>query len=377
LRLQTMICAFLALSVSPFYLSAAGLGKPVLSKTGPVHTLMPDKFLGMRYFPDVCLTQIKGNAKWPFRALVAAGVSTRLIQGRDLEHISQSTEVLKPGPKGSFSNGYAGISGAYYHSDGNLYALFHAEDQENMPPIPGGVPGFFCCVGLALSKDGGETFTSLGPVITSQKPKSWTAFDGQPDRGAGEQYCVTSQDGRFLYAYYDDHSRVNNRGVQIFLARCDLSLGPPVPGNWRKYYRGAFSEPGIGGLDTAVMSADSLDQANAVFPFVDFSPFLKKYVMLFNIDAWKEHGHPHPDKSGIYAAYSRDGIAWSPPERVIKDFSIFLAGKSVSWHPAMIWDSFEKRGGLLVFAYSPEAGHDSTGGIPHYMAGQRIRFDLQ
>src|SRR5208283_3844576 len=96
-----------------------------------------------------------------------------------------------------------------------------------------------------------------------------------------------------------------------FMARCDLHAGAPLPGTWRKYYKGDFSEPGIGGLDTEVMSADGMDNANAVFPFVDFSPYLGKYVMFFNVDAWKEHDHAAPSISGIYVAYSDDGISWS------------------------------------------------------------------
>jgi hypothetical protein len=245
-----------------------------------------------------------------------------------------------------------------------------------MPPIPGGIPGFYCCVGLAQSKDEGRTFTSLGPVITSQKPKAWEAFPGQADRGAGAPFCAASHDGRYLYAYYEEHSRVDGRGVQICMARSDISAGPPLPGTWRKYYKGAFNEVGLAGLDTPVMDAAPLGSADAGCPFVDYSPCLKKYVMLFNVCAWKEHANPKPVKSGIYVAFSDDGIKWAEPEQVIRDFSIALLNKSVSWHPCVIWDKPEKREGTLVFSHSPRFGHDSTRGIPHSMAGQRVKFEI-
>ena len=355
--------------------------KPALVKTGGVQVIMADNYLGLQYFPDETLTVIRGNSTNAYRALAAAAISTYLIQGPSDTNITSAALALTKGAAGSYDNGYAGISGAYYHTDNKLYAIYHGEDQEGMPPVGGGIPGFYCSVCLAVSTDNGASFSKSGPIITSQKPKSWDAYPGQADKGAGEPYCAASRDGKYLYAYYTEHSRVNNRGVQICMARCDVSTGAPLPGRWYKYYNGAFSEAGIGGLDTPVMSADFMDNSEALEPFVDYSPYLGRYVMIFGIDHYKEWLNitsPVPDKCGIYTAYSEDGITWGKPDQqVIKDFSVPITGMSLSWHGMVIWDDAQKREGLMIWSYSERWGHTADGNVPHYMVGQRVRFDLQ
>src|ERR1700737_1877072 len=44
--------------------------------------------------------------------------------------------------------------------------------------------------------------------------------------------------------------------IPIFLhcrGRCTLDDGPPLPGNWKKYFQGAFTEPGLGGRETPII----------------------------------------------------------------------------------------------------------------------------
>jgi hypothetical protein len=213
-------------------------------------------------------------------------------------------------------------------------------------------------------------------VITSAKPKRWTAFPDQADRGAGEVGVVVSRDGERLLAYYTEHSRMERRGVQICLARADITRRPPAPGTWRKYRDGRFGPPGIGGLDTPVLSAAAMDGADAAFPQVSYSRHLGKYVMVLNINVWKEYVEEGRElsRSGIYVAYSDDGIAWSEPEMLVKDYAVCRTGKSVSWHPTIVWSNPEHRAGWLVYSQSPNWGHAHQGGTPHYMVGRRIRF---
>jgi hypothetical protein len=79
----------------------------------------------------------------------------------------------------------------------------------------------------------------------------------------GEPCVAPDRTGMYLYGYYSDRSRAAGQGVQIALARAPL---PPEPGRWRKFREGAFSEPGIGGQDTPLVSARALDQADALMP---------------------------------------------------------------------------------------------------------------
>ena len=84
------------------------------------------------------------------------------------------------------------------------------------------------------------------------------------------------------------------------------------------------------------------------------------------------------EKSGIYIAFSDDGINWSAPQNLIKDFAIPLLGKSFSWMANIIWDEDSGTQGWLIYGHSPSWGHEyNNSGIPHYMAGRRIHFTVK
>jgi hypothetical protein len=248
--------------------------------------------MGLNYFPDMA-TVVLDRA--PVRALVTAGTRTMLVTGPDWKHLTSAREVLAPGGAGQFDNGYVGVTGVYRHADATWFAIYYAEDHEGMPKLPsehGGIPGFYASQGLAASTDSGESRKKLGQVITSLKPKDWIAFPGQADRGAGESGTVVTPDGQWLYVYYTEHSRVDNRGVQVCLARCRVGDKAPSPGSFFKYHDGAFGQPGIGGLDTPVLSSYADDQADAIYPHVVYMPALKKYVMILSITLLSRKGWP-------------------------------------------------------------------------------------
>ncbi len=143
---------------------------------GDRQTLLSSGSLGLEYFPDEALTVLQ--TKPVFRALISAIKYTYLIEGKDIGHLERARKVIDPGPPGSQDNGYAGVSGAFYKS-GTWYAVYHGEDQEDLPALGNGVPGFYCRVFLASSTNGGLSWLKLGPVIQSCKPKEWTFFKGQ------------------------------------------------------------------------------------------------------------------------------------------------------------------------------------------------------
>jgi hypothetical protein len=66
------------------------------------------------------------------------------------------------------------------------------------------------------------------------------------------------------------------------------------------------------------MSAQAM-RADAIFPQVNFIEKLNRYVMVFNIIAYKEVADPaQPERSGMYMAYSCDGVRWSKPTQLIR-----------------------------------------------------------
>lgn len=90
---------------------------------------------------------------------------------------------------------------------------------------------------IATSLDDGLTWTDLGTVITGTDSP-------QPDKITGEGDCtmVDGLDG-YLYAYC-----LRNSDWQTIVARAPAS----DPTAWRKYYEGAWNEPGLGGKATAI-----------------------------------------------------------------------------------------------------------------------------
>jgi hypothetical protein len=343
-------------------------------------TLLENGELGLHYFPDQSVILVGRD---PLQLLVTAGNSTYLLAGTDIQNLQVVDKVLEPGDEYSFDNGYAGIGGAYFHGDGEdapLIAFYHAEDHQGMPYFPPDymISGYYARVGAAISYDQGKTWEKLGFVITSSKIKEWSLGEWHLDRGAGIPGLVMDKNGEYLYLFYSEFSRVDGRGVQICLARAPVSPDPGgIPLNpWKKFYNGDFSEPGLGGLDTPVISALHLNESYAFLPSVTYSEELDQYIIVFNIYCWKEDtDNTGLEYNGIYIAFSNDCINWTEPYMLIRDWSVTVRGRSAAWQPTIIWDEDSSTQGWLVYAYSERFGSvDDDAGCPCYMVGKRISF---
>jgi hypothetical protein len=346
---------------------AAG-GHAVLVELGERETLLHDGQFGMRHFPDGAIGVVRREPT--LRLLLAAGPRSFLVEGSDMRHLSSAQQVLGPGEPGSFDNGYAGICAAYRHAGrGGLLAFYHAEDHEEMPEgVPGRAPPYYSTIALATATDGGRTFQKAGPVISSALPKD---PEGLRDQGVGECCVVPDHDGRYLYCYYTEHSRTGGRGVQTCLARSPVEAAGR-PGSWTKFHDGAFSEPGLGGRETPVVSEPG-NVANAVMPHVTYCAAVDCYVMAYNVDAWRERieGRP-PERSGTYVAFSTDGVRWSEPARLIAAYVLPVPGEESAWHPTVIWDDADGASGegWLCYGYIPNYG-------AHYLVGQRLSLNVE
>ena len=351
--------------------NAAPTGQ-IVANLGKREVILESGRYGLKYFPDECLAFVQTMPQ--VRLLMAAEVSTSFLQGKDIHSLVSLGEVLKPGKPKSFDNGYAGIGGvARAPGSGDLLAFYHAEDHEGLPEIPGGIPGFYCCVALAVSKDNGASFRKLGPVVSGSRPKD---LKGRADQGCGELCVVAESSQQYLYMYYSDHSRVNNRGVQICLARCPVE-GIATTNHWKKYHDGQFEEPGLGGWDTPVMSAQAM-QADAIFPQVTFVPQLRRYIMVFNIIIYRELGlETRPEQTGMHMACSQDGIHWSKATQLLAIRSLPAIGKELGWHPVLVLSKVEGNTakGWLYYSYSERWGHKAPQ-KPHYLVGQPITFSI-
>jgi hypothetical protein len=365
-----------------------GTGGTVADPTvalGDPQTLLGDgNALGLSYFPDEGTSILTTD---PYRIMIVDGgkkaslVVTASTTSAPLMNLAQAATVLQPGATADFDNGYAGISAVYRHTDGVFYGFYHAEDQVGTGTIPGtSIPGFYARIGIATSPDG-TTWTKGGYVIESFVPKRTP--DGvtvQYDQGTAEPGAVASADGRWLYLYYTEHSRVSPTGgarpVLICMARADLAAWPPALSTtggpveaFKKLYQGDFSTDGIGGQDSPVVSPPT-GSSNTLEGHVAYSSALGKYVMIYGVDAWGERAASPPvaSVSGLYLAFSDDGISWRVPSTpLITDFGVAQPGLSVSWEGSLLWDAGDDTQGWLVYGYSPDWSTP-----PHYLVGRRL-----
>lgn len=355
MRLRHAAIAFVCVVASP------GFAAEPRIELGPPEVVLAHGQLGLSYFPDGRLAVVRTQPVC--RVLVAAGVSSFLLEGPAMGRFTSARKVLSHGRPGEFDNGYAGISAAVRASSGELLAFYHAEDQEGMKSVGNGVPGFYCRVALAVSKDNGLTFEKRGPVLSGQLPKNPA---GPGDQGVGEPWVLAEPKGGFLYAYYTSHERVDGRGVQICLARCPVA-DALTPGAWKKFHAGGFAEPGLVGKDTPVVTSGQ-KAADALFPHVVFIPGLRKFVMVLCLNVWREGAKP--ERSGIYAAFSDDGIHWPPGamKQLWAVPTIAAIGREVAWHPTFIPDESTagEAKGWLYYGYSENWGHEPPR-TPHFL----------
>ena len=330
-------------------------------------------------FPDGGVFVAKRHPS--FRLIVPVCDRTVLFEGPDIRHLRSTRTVLTHGLPGSVDNGYAGIHSGYIHEGlaepAPIIGFYHAEDHEGMPSFPNGVPGYYGRVCGAVSYDQGLTWRKLGPLLQSFKPKEFKFYDPHADRGLGMCGAVKDKTGRYVYLYYTENSRVDEtdafRGVAICMARAALHdmeewrMIVPRPDLFRKYYNGDFTQPGIGGYDTPVITTHNINafgHAEASVPQPSYAQEFGLYIMVFNIGWWDD---PQTDKSGIYLSFSEDGIAWGIPAQLIKRPG---GGPVYLSYATIIWDesdgSADLKKGWLVYSYHPNNVD------LRYMAGQRI-----
>ena len=356
---------FLAVLLSLLTLLHAS-GSDVAIKLGDPETVLADKAFGLRAFPDGRLALVR--TKPDCRVIFAAGIASVLLEGPEMGKFTKATQVLTKGKPGEFDNGYAGINSVVRARSGQLLGFYHAEDQEGMTTVGNGIPGFYCRVALAVSDDDGMTFTKRGPVLSGKMPKK---PGGSGDQGVGEPWILLEPSGKYLYAYYTSHERSAGRTVDICLARCDVAAALE-PSAWKKLHSGGFDEPGLGGSDTPILRSDTPD-ADVMCPQVVYLPERHQFVMTYCFNAWRET--TDVNRSGIYMAFSDDGIHWAPDRmrQIWKVPVIAKDGNEVAWHPTFGPDETAGTQGWLYYGYSKNWGWKPPS-EPHYLVRRRIEI---
>lgn len=343
---------------------------------GKQEVLLNDNDLGLRSMPMSGIAVIE-NRPFRVRLLLGAGNKTYLLEGVDLRHLNALPRlVLGPGEPGTFDNAAADVF-AVVKSGSISYAFYQASDGEGLPAATlTGYSGFYLSIGLAESDDNGYTWVKKGQIIKCEKPKEWAATPQQGVRGIGQPGGLADTSEKHFYIYYTDLS--TSRAGQINVARCSLDDGPPLPGNWKKYYNGAFTEPGIGGRETPIIDVYSSGHSAAWYGRPAYSKSMGKYVMVFSVNQAQEwEGGLPPRTSGIYLTVSDDLIKWSEEFKLISGYTQRVLGKPIVTCPTISFDEDDKASGWLIYGYSPKYSVETLDnlGTPIYMVGRRITFE--
>ena len=172
---------------------------------------------------------------------------------------------------------YCDLIGTWVDPDtGDWYGLVHNEFTGQ--PFGDGL--HYDSIDWAVSRDQGKTWKITGHAITSPYSTTrgdTTAFPNQSyDYGDGDPRLYVDAASGYFYLYYT--SRIvpkggagGNTDSLAHVARAPIS-GKLATGTWQKWYDGAWSQPGVGGLESNMVPVTSAN-ANGYTPVAnDYNP---------------------------------------------------------------------------------------------------------
>jgi len=176
-----------------------------------------------------------------------------------------------------------------------IFLFYHAEFHR------GTYKNFYSILGLSIQTDEqGLEFKDLGPVFTANVPNELAESIVEV---CGSAYII--KDGYFYVYARDAMTDGNPRQSNLSVARAKITevIQAGIDGKgakWTKYYKGAFSEPALGG------KSSPLERGNPGTRWMDISynAALDKFVMVVaaNTSPWNVD---------LFITCSEDGIHWA------------------------------------------------------------------
>jgi hypothetical protein len=209
------------------------------------------------------------------------------------------------------------IEATWKDPDGTLYGAYHYEPDalcvanEHLPTAPR--------IGWIKSHDNGATWQDLGFVIYAN-PGAINCNTASPwdAGGTGDFSFLPDRKKQYVYFYGTSYDpRFAEQGV--FVARMAFADRNNPSGKVMKWYRGSWSQPGLGGHVSPVFPArkDYTHPDGEMFwgPSIHWNTYLQMYVMVLNhaIDTRLKGG-------GIYISFNRhigDPNGWSKPKMIL------------------------------------------------------------
>jgi hypothetical protein len=248
---------------------------------------------------------------------------------------------------------------------GNLIMVYEAENH-----CPGGVnqQQFYVTVGLARSSDNGKTWpapvnsllggTNRYAILKGPNPQPATG--GYPAMGNGIPSAFVETDAQgvsslyVVYSYYDGGFTPATDRLQR-VARAKLGTDPLV---FQKWYNGAFSQPGIGGLDSGFMPSAGCTGGIQSEGSISYNDDLGLYLATFVCRSGGTAGWYYS------TATSLERQDWSAPQLIqnsLLPFTTPCPGLTFGGQFDGFYPSFMSPGAA--------AGHTKLTGMVFYMTG--------
>lgn len=342
----TLLVALLGVSTSAGPVGASSVRHRLqLTLTSPEYSILDVDESGLVGSPDGHVTFFREGGAIRFWTPLAGGLTTELATTNfvDLHAMSDPPVfVLSPSGGSAFDSDYAGGSKVLRLAGGRLAMLYHGEHHlcaGNQAEV---------AIGLATSDDDGVTWVRQGEIITAP---AWTPApcDERTFYGAGSFSAVVSPDREYLYLYFNQWRPDESGVTRVARARLDSGLGP---GTWTKYYRGSWTQPGLGGMADDILPvpdtpADQFERAVAI-PTVSWNTtygmWLAVYVSI----------------TGFWYSSSVDGLVWNEPRQLFGGVVLFAPASLVDhqqyiYYPSLISVDANEDGrttdtGLLLYA---------------------------
>jgi hypothetical protein len=187
---------------------------------------------------DAAFTEIE-LAGGRFRGFTAAGTTFAIDGKQPYDMGGKAATVLKPGPPGSPSS--CGEWIVHVEPEGKtLFGWVHNETACDYAKYG----QTHASMTIAASTDYGLTWKIEGPIIVGTDPPA-----ANKETGDSCASVVRGQDG-YDYAYCLHNGGHSWDGGYSFVARAPVA--DPGPGTWKKYFNGAWSEPGVDGKSSPI-----------------------------------------------------------------------------------------------------------------------------
>ncbi|MEU8789594.1 RICIN domain-containing protein [Streptomyces sp. NPDC048643] len=221
---------------------------------------------------------------------------------------------------------YCDLMGVWVDPDsGDWYGLVHNE----FTPSPFGDGLHYDAIDYTVSKDQGRTWHIKNHVLTS--PYSTERGDDAAfphetyDYGNGDPRLFVDTASGYFYVYYNSRAIPKGGvpggwtdGSRAHVARAPMSA-KMAPGSWKKWYDGAWSQPGLGGLESNMEPVDAEHPTGYTAVGHDYDPDNAGSV------AEQQQAGTLPAKSDLLTmniAYDAHlGLYIGQPEAVVQDSS--------------------------------------------------------